>query len=381
MATSATGLINTYDLTAGVIVDIDPAIRNLSPTDTPLYNGYGADGRTTLARGTMFEKKKEWQDTTILTPRSAPGAALSSTTGTVLTVTSGDRLNFSTGDVLLINTEQVRVTGYGSTADTLLISRGYGGTTAATAATTDVIINLGAHLTEGSDPEDPRSRDWDNRYNLSQIFGPTAIKVSGTEQAIRKYGLEGTTMFDFQAANRAKEEVMKLENALLYGSRYDDTTNETRQMGGMINYITTNVDSSTTTFAGTTGETALLNLLEDIWNAGGNPDKAIMSIGNKRKVSAWSESEIRIGRMDNGRGQVVDVFFSDFGTIDMIAHRWMRTGDIFVFSRDQAELLTLRPWQFEMLAKTGDSIKGQIVGEYSLKFEADRWAGRFSALT
>lgn len=370
-----TGTITTYDLTTGVIVDIDPLIRLLDPTEVPLQSGQGSDGRSVLSTDSMFEKKKEWQDETILIPRSTV-AATATTGGGVLTVASGHQLRFSTGDGLLIGTEQVRVTAYGNTADTLLIARGHAGTSAGTIANSADIVNLGAQLAEGSDPQSARAADWSNRYNLAQIFGPTAVTVSGTENVVRKYGLTGT-QFDKQAANRMTEEAIKLEQALLYGTRYDDTSGKIRQMGGMIYYITTNVDSTTTQVSIST----TLDMLQDIYDVGGNPNRMVLGSRQKRAFSALDSDDIRLGRMDNGRGQTVDYFDSDFSRIDIVLHRRVRVEDAFIFNRDQAQLLTLRPWQFEMLGKTGDSLKGQIVAEKSLKFEAQRWAGRFSALT
>lgn len=370
-----TGTITTYDLTEGVIVDIDPLIRLLDPVDVPLQNGAGSNGRSVLSTGSMFEKKKEWQDETILIPRSTV-AATATTGGGVLTVASGHQLRFSTGDALLIGAEQVRVTAYGNTADTLLISRGYASTSADTIANGADIVNLGAQLAEGSDPQNARSLDWANRYNLSQIFGPTAVTVSGTENVIRKYGLVGT-QFDKQAANRMAEEAIKLEQALIYGKRYDDASGKIREMGGMNYFITTNVDSATTEV----GSTKLLDMLQTIYSLGGNPNRALVGALQKRRISAIDEGDIRLGRQDNGRGQMVDYFESDFSRLDIVLHRRVRSTDAFIFSREQAEILTLRPWQFEMLGKTGDSLKGQIVGEKSLKFEAERWAGKFTALT
>lgn len=370
-----TGTITTYDLTTGVIVDIDPLIRLLDPTEVPLQSGSGSDGRSVLSSDNMFEKRKDWQDESILIPRSTV-AATATTGGGVLTVASGHQLRFSTGDGLLIGTEQVRVTAYGNTADTLLIARGHAGTSAGTIANTADIVNLGAQLAEGSDPQAARAIDWSSRYNLSQIFGPTAVTVSGTENVIRKYGLVGT-QFDKQAANRMAEEAIKLEQALMYGTRYDDTSGEIRQMGGLSYYIATNVDSTTTQVSVST----TLDMLQDLYDLGGNPNRMLIGSYQKRAFSALDSDDIRLGRKDNGRGQTVDVFESDFSDIDVVLHRRVRKTDAFVFNRDQATILTLRPWQFEMLGKTGDSRKGQIIAEKSFKFEAERHAGRFSALT
>lgn len=373
-------IYNTTDLTEGVIIDIDPMIQMLSPTDLPLLNGVGSDGRSVIAKGTCFEKKVEWQDDELLLPRSTLGAAVGTTTATVVQVAAGHRLRFQTGDVLLINDEMVRVTGYSSTANQLNVTRGFGGTTAATQSSGDVILNLGAHLSEGSDPPDARHTDWTNRYNITQIFGPTAVHLSETENTVRKYGLEGTTRFDYEASKRFKEMMIQLEQALVYGTRYEDTSNAIRQMGGATYFMTSNVDASTTNFSGTTGEGAFLDQLQACYTAGGMPDRAMMNEVNKRKVSGWASADIRLGRADNGRGQIVEYYISDFGRIDFVLNRWLRTEDILIYGRDQFMMKTLRGFQFQMLAKTGDSRRGMLVGEVTCQFKGAPHAARFSAI-
>lgn len=377
------GLISTFDLTTGVIVDIDPVIRMLSPSETPLQSGYGSDGRTVLSMNSCFEKKVEWQDDTLLTPQSTTGASVADASVTTVTVATGEQLRFAVGDVIQIQNEKMRVTAYGGGADELTVTRGVFGTTAAAHTTVGTLItNLGAALPEGSDPGQTRSADRTNRFNLTQIFGPTPVSVSGTEQAIRKYGIT-TTEFDYQLALRSKEEAIKLDQALLYGTRFEDSGNEWRQMGGMFYYVTTNVDS---TASGIT-ETRLIDRLQASWELGGNPRTAMVPAKQKRAVSALGGASgdpagnIRLGRLDNGRGQVVDYFDSDFGRIDFALNRWMRPTDMMIFSREQATIRTLRGFQFKMLGDTGDSMKGMVVCEKTLQFEAERWAAKFTALT
>jgi hypothetical protein len=122
--------------------------------------------------------------------------------------------------------------------------------------------------------------------------------------------------------------------------------------------------------------------MQAAYEAGGLPDRLVVGPKTKRVISAWkTDLTINSARVDNGRGQVVDYFDSDFGRVSVILDRWCRTQDAFGFNRDQVELATLRPLQFEPLAKTGDSIKGQIVGEKTLKVRRQAHAFRFSALT
>lgn len=373
----AVGKATTYDLTTGLYLDIESMIHILSPFDTPLLGQYGADGRTALATGPCFEKKVEWLDETLLTPRSTTAAG--ATTGeTNLTVASGDQNRFGTGDVLLLtNGEYVRVTGYGST-DVLTMTRAFGGSTAGTITSGTAIVGVGTALAEGSDPENARYVDRNNRYNLTQIFGPHAIQVSGSENVVRKYGIEGTTEFEKQVANRSKEIAVSIEQALLYGVRYEDSTTKIRTMGGLIYWITTNVNSTTTVFT----ETSLLDAAQTCYDAGGTPDRAVMGSKQKRVASSFTSSgTLQIMRPDTGRGVVVDYFDSDFGRLSLLLDRWCRTADVMVFERDQASVETLRPLVFEMLAKTGDSMKGQIVGEKTMRLRRQSHAYRFSALT
>lgn len=368
------GVISTFDLNVGTIVDIDPVIRMLSPSETPLQNGFGSDGRTVLSRNSCFEKKVEWQDDTLLTPQSTAAEALDAVE-TDVTVATGEQLRFAVGDIIQVEAEKMRVTSYGA-GDDLNVTRGVFGTTAAVHSTGVLIQNLGAALPEGSDAPQTRSQDRTNRHNLTSIFGPTSVMVTGTEQAVRKYGIT-TTEFDYQLALRLKEEGIKCDQQLIYGTRFEDVANEWRQMGGMTFFITTNVDAN----VGVPTETRVLDQMQNAWGLGGSPDKLLAGAKQKRAISNFSEGDIRLGRMDNGRGQVVDYFDSDFGRIDFVLYRWLKPTDLIGFSREQATIRTLRPMQFKMLGDTGDSVKGMIVGEKTLQFEAERWAFKFTGLT
>src|SRR5687768_9965930 len=112
-----TGRATSYDLTVGVVVNMDEAIYMLSPIDTPMLTGLGADGLTMIGSAPVDEIQFSWMTDTILTPRTTL-AATATTGDAVLTVASGDRIKFSTGDIVTIAkagaVEQIRVTGYSS---------------------------------------------------------------------------------------------------------------------------------------------------------------------------------------------------------------------------------------------------------------------------
>lgn len=369
------GMMSTYDLTVGVQLQVEDLIHVISPFDTPLTGGQGADGRSVLSRDSLYEKKYEWLDEELLIPRTNLSAAYTAG-GAFITVTPGERERFQTGDLVRIDAETLRITGYGTTADTLTVSTAYAGTNA-NHADNSLVVGVGSALPEGSDPPSPRSRDRVNRFNLTEIFGPYAVQTSETTQVIRKYGLP-MSEFDYQVANRTKEAWVAIEQTLLYGTRVDDPTNEWRSMGGLDYFITTNVDNTTTDIT----EALLIDQQQAAWDAGGTPTMLLVPAAQKRKISMFDKvgNFLQIMRNDQTRGQVVNFYESDFGIVSVILNRWLRPTDIFGYSRDQATLNTLRPLVFEMLAKTGDSRKGQVVGEYGFSLKRQQHAFKFNAL-
>jgi hypothetical protein len=361
---------NSYDLVVGVIVDIEDMIHLLDAVDVPLLGGQGADGRSALSAGTCFETKVEWIEEEILLPKSKVVTLAASGT---LTVTTGEGIRFGVGDVVAVNAERLLVTAI--SGDVITADRGYAGTTAASATAGTVVLIIGQALAEGSDPEAPRAKDRATYYNHTQIFGPTAVRVSGTENVVRKYGLVGSE-FDKQVANRTKEAYIQQEQALLYGKRNE--ASEKRTMGGIDSYITTNVNTGAVALT----EALLLDQIQACWDAGGSPDRITLGAKQKRDISKWNVGlQVNTMRTDDGRGSIVDYVDSDFGRVSLLLNRWCRSTDLFIYDRDQASVDTLRPMQFEMLAKTGDSIHGQIVCEKTLRFRRQRHAAKFTALT
>ncbi|MDE2022364.1 MAG: DUF5309 family protein, partial [Patescibacteria group bacterium] len=352
------------------------AIWLISPFDVPLQGTFGADGNTALSQDTVFEKKVEWLDENLLTPKSTLATNVATTTFTTIQVAAGDGVKFQTGDVVLIDGEQLQITAYGTTADTFTVTRGFNSTTATTYATGDSVLGLGSALAEGSDPPSARAVDRTDRYNYTQIFGPVAVQVSGTEQVVQKYGLVGTE-FDHQVANRIKELAIGFEQAIVNGIPSAGSATVGRTMGGFTNYISSNIDSTTTTLT----DSAILTQMQACFDAGGNPDRFVLGSKQKRVVSGLDSSNIRYQQQTDTRGQVVDYYDTDYGRLSVILDRWCLVSQAFLFSRDQATICTLRPMQFEMLAKTGDSTKGQVVAEKSLRFRMQSHSARFSALT
>lgn len=367
----------TYDLDVALKLDIEDFVTFLSPLDAPFINGLG--GVPILPQGSVFQKKYEWLEDEALTPRTTLDGAYTADGGT-LTVQSGDAANFQEDDALEVNDTIYRVTAVDTAdheLDVTVWDDGDGGTDDASHSDGDDVVAVGTLPREGADPHDFRARDRDRLHNYTQIFGPEPIEMSESEVVVGtggKYGVSNE--WDYQLATRTRELVQKMEQAILYSRRKDDTSAQRRSLGGLNYFIQTNDDDTSAAF----GLTKLRDLQQDCYNAGGQPSLLVVSPKTKTAVSDIQGDIVRLERDDNVRGAVVDYIDSDFGRVYIVLHRWVKDADAFLFNPEQTEWANFRPLQFSMLAKTGDRRRGMVVAEKGFKFRAEKWAGKMSAI-
>jgi hypothetical protein len=376
-----TGIGTSYELTVGHVVNMDEAIFMVSPQDSPLLTGVNADGMLLLPQqGGLDQTEFFWMDEEILTPRSTIQTGATTGDGFIV-VAAGDRTKFSTGDVIRVvhagGAEQVRVTGYGTTDDYLLVTRGYNGTTARTVSTGVKAIGLGTALAEGSDPEAARTTDRSTASNYTQIFGPTSVHMSRTEQKIRKYGVPNE--FTHQLMNRITENVISREQAFLYGIKATSATTKIRTTGGIYSYVSTNVDSTSTQLT-----VAKIEAAQQLaYNKGGAPDVLMANPASLADLNdTGNVTVVRTELVESRRGRArVTVITTEFGDVSVARNRWNEPGDALLFKRGMVVRRVLDPLQVERLAKTGDADKVQLVCEEGLEIKGQKHAVRFSNLS
>jgi hypothetical protein len=377
-----TGVLSSFDLTVGVKVNMDESIYVLSPLDSPMINGTDADGLSVISSAPVNETEFFWMDENILVPRSSLGGTVTTAGTDLILASAADRLKFSTGDVVKVATvltsEIIRVTGYSvTTATNLLVTKGYDGTTSAQHLTGATVIGLGTALPEGSDPEAARAQDRSSRSNYTQIFGPTLIHLTATEQVVGKYGVSNE--FARQVYNRMKENVIAREQAYIYGRKTTSTTTEIRTTGGLVNYITTNTDTTSTQLT-----VATVQAMQQLaFNQGGVWDRLMANPGSLGDLNLTTDtSRVRQEVQDSRRGRVPTMeILTEFGGVSVVRNRWMHPFDAVGFARENVIRRVMRPLVLERLAKTGDSDKAQIVCEEGLEVKGESHGALFRNLT
>ena len=382
---SYAGKVTTYDLTVGEKIDIDELIYLISPVDSPMINGIASDGKQILASSGCTETTFKWMDEEILLPRAAADAVNSSTGTSVTTVSvsAADSYKFQVGDLVTVMDEGaaqhnavLRITAINNSNGQLTVA-GWANHSAQTViAVGDIVTCLGTALAEGSDPGTARSKDRVMRSNYTQIFGPTPVHMSRTEQQISRYGVPDE--FAKQLFNRSIENVITREQAYLYGQPVNDTTNKMRSTGGLSYWLSSNVSTATSLTAAN-----IDTQLQACYNAGGVPD---LLIANPVSLSDLNDtantSTVRHVIDDPRRGRVPTMsIFSEFGQVDVVRNRWVNAETAFLVKKENISRRVMQPLVVEALAKTGDSDKVQIVCEEGLQVKGQNHMAYFKQLT
>jgi hypothetical protein len=131
--------------------------------------------------------------------------------------------------------------------------------------------------------------------------------------------------------------------------------------------------NSVSTNASPMDEAVLNSGLKLMWDQGVTPDKLVCSSFVKRQISGFLGGQA--GRPivnqngDRVASNVVDVYESDFGRLDVIPSRILNIkSNVLFFRNDLLSLAWLRPPFVEFPPKDGDYIPGVMLGECTLEY-------------
>ncbi len=371
MAEILTGTAYSTNLTVETPIVIDDMIYVLSPQDLPLLFGVNTDGLPVLPSVPTGDTTYYWLEEDVLLPRGTTNEALDSSE-TAIDVTDGDAAKFRVGDAVRIDAEVMTVTAIDDSTDTITVTRGTAGTTAATHVTGAEIIGLGSFVAEGSVVQNAM-KGRDKYSNYTQIY-TAKLSMSRTEQGIRKYGVP--VELARQTMNTMQHFYQGMEQSAMYGVKYMSGT--LRQTGGLVGSITTNVDTTSEWLTVDTIQTQQ----QAAWDQGGMFDlvmaqpkafDALNNISGVERVQTVTVDDPRRGR------QPASSVNTEFGTVTLHRNRWCRSADAFGLKRGTFMRRVFQPTIFQGLAKTDDTDSFFVVyeGGFMCKGQAHqaRWSG------
>jgi hypothetical protein len=351
--------MSTYSDTTPQKKIITDYVTLIDPSDAPLIEALGGlDGAAGKFKFVNKGVKPEWLEDT-LTPLTSTlnNAATIASDDTTIKVT--DPNMFQEGHIILVDSEQMWVSAVAGSTSVITVTRNYGGTQA-THDSVDAVTIIGLARLEGDDSDDLGFTDRSVGSNYTQIFHQE-IKVTETQQVIDQWGIGNE--FDYQAAKAVPSIMRLIEKQLFYGQRKAGSASTPRAFGGISTFVTSNLIDGAT-LAQSDFESGALSAYED---GGTGPWLAVCAPANLQTIKNFYDSSnfLRVDPSQSQVGMVIDEVVTPYGNVKLLLDRWALSTQIPLIDPKHAGMLTLRPFTQEPLAKTGDSQKGQVVGEFT----------------
>lgn len=231
------------------------------------------------------------------------------------------------------------------------------------------------------------------------------VVVSGTQEAINKAGRKSEV--SYQVVKAGKSLKRDMEYALVRNQASAAGSEATaRSLGSVESWLASATGNVVDGTGGTTPvyssgvsaptdasatnlitftEARMKTVIAACWNDGGDPGTIMVGSFNKRAASGFA-GIASLYRDANGMKQAgivgaADLYISDFGQHRIIANRFSRDRTALILDMDYWSVATLRPIQMIDLAKTGDSIKREILVEYTLVSRNFNASGKVADLT
>lgn len=228
--------------------------------------------------------------------------------------------------------------------------------------------------------------------NLCQIARKVP-QVSGTQQAVEHAGRDNEMAYQEMLKGLELKRDMELITVGSNTAKVTGSSTTARKTASVLAWIASNTSKGATgadptpidgTVARTDGtqraftEVNLKTVLQSIWNNGGKPDTIMTGGFNKQIFSTFTGRSSPIERAETKKITAsVDAYESDFGTVKVVANRFMRTRDVLVLQMDMWALAYLngRKMVSIPLAKTGDSERREVLSEFSLESRNEKASG------
>jgi len=369
MALDAYAGLAQFDL-VGTREDLSDVVSEILLQDTNLLSRIGFAGEAT-------NTTHEWLESSLnaATVVDAESGGLDAAgTNVDLDVTTGQGARVRIGALLKNRArnqaEVVHVTAIAT--DALTITRGYGTTSPEdhdSGSTWDIV---GMPVQSGTDVTTDRSVIRTRVTNFTQIF-ERGVQIAGDTQAVLKAGVPDEVAY--QSRLRLLELLTELDRSIIAGikSASDGSDTVYRTMSGLIEYLSA-AGGNTNSTAEAMSPDVLNAMFQQIFDDGGGIMGSQMMLAvpqaQMRKISAFDSNNVRVVPGPGMSGRFVTQFLTDLGVVlDIVVDRWIPPDTSMVIDNSRTAVVPLsgRSFGINPISVTGDSVKRQILGDYTLE--------------
>ena len=366
------GQLNSYENTEVNKIMVTDRILQTNPLKIIPYSAFGADvGKFAFVN--MDGKEYRWLEDTYVPETTTVTSGLASAS-TTTSFTPASLTFFQPGDLMQIDDEILWVSAVASGIPT--VTRGWGSTTAATHANASTVTRVGRARIDGDDADNSPQTEVTSSTNYTQIFQRT-IDIARTKQKMAQYGIADP--MGYERDKKTDELLMQLCKMPYHGQRYVGTASAARSAGGLKTFIT---DNTSEVSGAALTRARIDDLLQDIHADGGDPDLILTGSYQQRKINDFYEGFVTTERSETLGGiRITNLQNPITGTIlEVMLDLHCPTDELYILDRSKIAYYPFDPFFFEMLGKTGDADKGQIVGEYGFVCAADKHHGWIGGL-
>ncbi len=222
------------------------------------------------------------------------------------------------------------------------------------------------------------------------------VEVSDTNQAVN--GVANAQTVAKQVAYKLSEMKRDMEKMCLSNVAGNAGASGTaRVTAGLPAFLTTNASrgtggaDGTTSGSGTSGypnaaatdgtqravtEALLKGVIADCWDEGATPSIVLCGSAQKQTISAFTGNATRFKEAEDSKlNAAIDVYISDFGELQIVPARHIRSRDVFVLDPSYAEIAYLQTANQKPLARTGLSERRLISAEWGLQVTSEKAHG------
>lgn len=216
-------------------------------------------------------------------------------------------------------------------------------------------------VTEGAALSNVVSSTRAEKSNIMEIF-MKGVEVSGSANASTITGVPN--LFNAELVDRLTEMKINVEKKLINGTKNDGSADPfVRKMDGLLAFALEGNTVSHTAL----DEAKFKETIKKLWTNGlGGNLVAMMNSDLKEDIDSIYDSKYSYIAQESRFGLVSRTIQTNFGNVDLILNRHMPATKMVVFDPSYLKVTYLRKPFMEMLAKSGDSIKGQVISECSL---------------
>lgn len=359
--TTGSGLITSYDNTVPLKRTVTDRIIFADPYDIATITALGLDNSSKFQFINTPNRTYEWlEDAYPAVSDLAAGTNLTVTTNTTaITVTTPNL--FHVGDVIQLESASGDYAYVSSIASSVLtVVRGYGSTTPVShPETSTVYIRYNARIEGATSTASPWT-EVSSATNCSTIFHKE-VYISRDDMLLPNYGMKN--LKEYRITQNMEVLMQQLDAIPYWGKRSAGSATTARSTGGLATFITTNataMSSAPLTRAAIDAE------FTQVYAAGGKPSLILTDTWGQKKINDFYEGFVMTQRSERVGGMIIKQLMHPISgqLVDIVVDRNLPVGNMWILDTRYVGYITIDPFFFEDLAKTGDFEKGETIGEY-----------------